>query len=77
MSSFDPESTTQPSWRTVSLCAPGECIEVAQRDDAIILRDSMQPYGVALNFTAGGWRSFISDVKAGAILRPQVVMGIV
>ena len=65
MSSFEAGSTTQTSWRTASLCTGGECIEVAQRDDAIILRDSKQPHGAVLNCAVGEWRSFINGIKTG------------
>jgi hypothetical protein len=65
MSSSEAGSTTQSSWRTASRCTGGECVQVAQRDDAIILRDSTQPNGVVLDWTPGEWRSFISDIKAG------------
>jgi len=65
MSAFEAGSTMQPSWRTASLCAGGECIEVAGCNDAIVLRDSTQPHGVVLNCTAEKWRSFVSDIKAG------------
>jgi hypothetical protein len=65
MSSFEAGSTTQSSWRRASLCTGGECIEVAQRDDAIILRDSTRPYGAVLSCASEEWRSFISDIKAG------------
>jgi hypothetical protein len=53
-----------PIWRKASFCASGECVEVAQRDDLIIVRNSAQPHGSMLRCTAGQWRSFISNVKA-------------
>jgi hypothetical protein len=64
MSGFEAGSTMQPSWRVASLCAGGECIEVAGCSDAIILRDSTQPHGVVLNCSAEKWRSFVATIKA-------------
>jgi Domain of unknown function (DUF397) len=65
MSSFEAGSTTQPHWRTASLCTGGECIEVAQVDDLIMLRDSLQPRGDILHWTVQEWRSFIVGIRAG------------
>jgi len=49
----------QPAWRMASFCASGECIEVARRDDLIVLRDSTQPHGSMLYYAAEEWRSFV------------------
>jgi hypothetical protein len=62
----------QKPWRKAGRCAGGECIEVAQRDGAIMLRDSMQPRGTVLRCAAEEWRSLVADIKAGSFdgLRP-------
>jgi hypothetical protein len=60
----------RPVWRKASFCASGECVEVAQRDGLIILRDSTQPHGSMLRYAADQWRSFICNVKAGAFDSP-------
>jgi Domain of unknown function (DUF397) len=59
------------AWRKTSFCASGECIEVAQRDDLIILRDSTQPDGRMLRYPAEQWRSFICTVKASEFDSPS------
>ena len=46
---------------------PGECIEVAQRDDMIILRDSTQPHGSVLDYAAGDLGSFVRTIKSGQL----------
>jgi hypothetical protein len=66
MLSNDAGYAAQPTWRKASFCASGECVEVAQRDGAIILRDSTQPSDRMLRYDAGEWRSFIHSVKTGA-----------
>ena len=65
MSSNETERVVQPAWRQASFCASGECVEVAQRDGMIILRDSTQPSGRMLYYAADEWRSFVRGVKAG------------
>lgn len=55
----------QPTWRKASFCASGECVEIAQRNDPIIVRDSKQTYGNMLYYPIEEWRGFIRDIKAG------------
>ncbi len=42
----------------------GECVEVATLPDGAVVRDSKDPDGPVLTFTADAWRAFIQDVKA-------------
>jgi len=65
MPSNEAGPTAVPAWRKASLCASGECVEVAQKDDVIILRDSVQPRGRMLYYDAGPWRSFVRAIKTG------------
>jgi hypothetical protein len=67
MSSNGAVSPAELVWRKASYCASGECIEVAQRDGVIILRDSTQPSGRMLYYATDRWRSFVRDVKAGEL----------
>jgi hypothetical protein len=55
-----------PAWRKASGCAARECIEVAERDGVILLRDSTRPRGAVLQCTAAEWRSLIAVIKAGS-----------
>lgn len=54
------------TWRTASRCAGGECVEVAQRDGVMMLRDSTQPRGTVLHCTGAEWRSLVGSIKAGS-----------
>jgi Domain of unknown function (DUF397) len=65
MSSNEAGRSVQPAWRRASFCASGECIEVAQRDSLIMLRDSTQPRDGTVHCAAEQWRSFIRDIRAG------------
>jgi hypothetical protein len=55
----------EPAWRKASFCASGECVEVAQQEDMIVLRDSKEPRGNLLRYTTEEWESFVRGVKAG------------
>jgi hypothetical protein len=55
------------AWRRASFCASGECIEVTQRDDMILLRDSAQPSGGKLRYPAATWESFVRTIKSGKL----------
>jgi hypothetical protein len=58
---------TQPTFRRASFCGATECIEVAERDGMIVLRDSTQPHGSMLHYTAGDWGSFVRSIKSGQL----------
>jgi hypothetical protein len=43
----------------------GECVEVAITADVATVRDSKDPDGGRFAVSAGHWRSFLSQLKAG------------
>jgi hypothetical protein len=44
----------------------GNCVEVARSLPGVVaVRDSKDPDGPALVFTAGEWRAFVSGARAG------------
>jgi len=65
MSSRKAGRAEQPAWRKASFCQSGECVEVAQQDGAIVLRDSKEPGESVLRYTAEEWLAFVRGVKAG------------
>jgi len=67
MSHTEVGQAVQPAFRRASFCAGGECIEVAQRDSIITLRDSTQPQGSMLNYASADWGSFVRRIKAGKL----------
>lgn len=64
---------TQPVWRKASFSASGDCVEVAERDSMIMMRDSNSPRSHMLRYTAEEWQAFLHGVKAGEFddLAPQ------
>ena len=61
------EEVAQTAFRQSSFCGTGECIEVAQRNGVIVLRDSTQPRGSMLNYAPEDWSSFVRRIKAGRL----------
>lgn len=46
----------------------GACLEIADDFAAVVpVRDSKNPHGPALTFTATDWSSFVSAVKDGSV----------
>jgi uncharacterized protein DUF397 len=63
------ERPVQVTFRKASFCGSTECVEVGQRDDLVILRDSAQPNGFMLHCTVDEWRSFVRNIKTGSLGR--------
>lgn len=57
---------TGAAWRksTYSGGQGGDCVEVAEGLPAVPVRDSKDPEGPALVFSADAWSAFVADVKA-------------
>ncbi|MFI2262981.1 DUF397 domain-containing protein [Streptomyces tubercidicus] len=60
-------TTDSPRWFKSSYSNNGgDCIEVAANiTGAVPVRDSKDPNGPALTFSANGWSSFVAAVKGG------------
>lgn len=60
-------TTESPRWFKSSYSDNGgDCIEVAANiTGAVPVRDSKDPNGPALTFSANGWSSFVAAVKGG------------
>ncbi|MFI6481477.1 DUF397 domain-containing protein [Nonomuraea sp. NPDC050663] len=43
----------------------GECVEIARTGSAVHVRDSKDPSGPTLTFTAGEWRAFLKGAVDG------------
>jgi hypothetical protein len=52
-------------WRKASRSVNGgACVEVA-RDDAVLVRDSVNPSGLTLCYPAQAWQVFLAAAKTG------------
>lgn len=54
--------TTPLTWRRSSFCASGECVEVAELNGMIAMRDSG---GQTLHYTTEEFRFLVRAIKAG------------
>jgi Domain of unknown function (DUF397) len=53
-------------WRTSKASGgSGECVEVANGEKSVLVRDSRNPSGAMLEFSPGQWSSFMRRVRAG------------
>ncbi|MEW2353673.1 DUF397 domain-containing protein [Spirillospora sp. NPDC029432] len=43
----------------------GDCVEIADLDPTIAVRDSKDPHGPTLTFDATAWRTFTHQIKTG------------
>jgi Domain of unknown function (DUF397) len=60
------EQITAAQWRKSSYSGSGNnCVEVAQVAGGCAVRDSKDPHGARLTFSACAWTAFVSSVKHG------------
>jgi hypothetical protein len=66
------EITDAPAWRTSSYSGSGggQCTEVAATQSAVLVRDSKDPEGARLAFSAEAWRAFAAKVKRSLTAGP-------
>lgn len=55
------------NWRRSSRCGSGTCVEVARlpHSGAVVVRDSKEPNGPVLVFTADEWAGFLDGARRG------------
>jgi hypothetical protein len=54
---------SRAAWRKSTHSGSGNCIETAPVHGVIVVRDSADPGGPALAFTAQAWTAFTTDLK--------------
>ena len=60
----------ETAWRKSSRSQYNSCVEVRFLDDCVPLRNSRDPDGPVLVFTAPEWDAFVEGVKRGEFDRP-------
>jgi Domain of unknown function (DUF397) len=64
--------TADARWRKSSFSSNGNCVEIADLPSgARAVRNSRDPDGPALEFTAAEWRAFLLGVLAGEFGEPR------
>ena len=62
---------TEAAWRKSSRSQYNACVEVCFCGDSVPLRNSRDPDGPVLVFTAPEWDAFVEGVKRGEFDRPS------
>ena len=52
-------------WRKSSFCADGACVEVAQFEELVLMRDGKNTDQPALRIAKADWHVFVDGVTAG------------
>jgi hypothetical protein len=70
----DPGGPAELTWRKSSYSngAGGMCVEVAPLGEGIVVRDSKNPNGPVLAFSAAEWDAFLSGARDGEFDRIRV-----
>lgn len=68
----DTQRARAGSWRKSSFSGMGDCVEVRRgHDGSACVRDSKDPDGPNLRFTASEWQAFVEGVRAGEFADPD------
>ncbi len=59
------------AWRRSSRCDGGTCVEVADLDTEIGVRDAKRTDGPVLRFSRSSWTAFVAGVQAGDFDSPH------
>jgi hypothetical protein len=59
-------ATTEPehTWTKSSFCGSGACVEVADTDGGVLMRDGKNPDQAPIAFSRDVWADFIAGIKA-------------
>jgi hypothetical protein len=65
-----------PQWRKATRSiGNGDCVEIAPVSGTIVVRDSKDPAGPVLRYSADAWKAFLSEAGQGDFDRVHRVHG--
>ena len=53
------------SWRTATVSAGGDCVEVGSKAGLVLVRHSKDPGGPVISYSRREWAAFIDGAKRG------------
>lgn len=56
---------THVTWRRSTASGSGNCVEVAFDDESVLVRNSRDPVGPVLSFSAEEWVAFLEGANKG------------
>jgi Domain of unknown function (DUF397) len=56
-------STGEPIWRKAKQCDGGQCVEIAARDEHVLVRRSTDPGGTLITLNRDRWNEFVARLK--------------
>ncbi len=59
-----PDPSQAGTWRKPGRCQNGECVEVRQHADVVLVRDSAHPDAI-VRISPGAWQMFTDAIRAG------------
>jgi hypothetical protein len=65
MSGVQPNQNAPLTWRKSSFSSLGNCVEVAANGEQVLVRDSKDPAGPWIRYTAAEWDAFLRGAKNG------------
>ncbi len=65
MRSYDAMHTPPVDWHKASFCQNGECVEIAEHNDTVVMRNSAQPDSGYVYFMPEEFSTFLREAKAG------------
>jgi Domain of unknown function (DUF397) len=67
---------TDLKWRTTSYSSNGggNCVEIADHDSRVLVRDTKDRTGPILRFSAGAWRRLVEQVKGDVRLASDAIL---
>jgi Domain of unknown function (DUF397) len=58
---------SEPTWRRVTTCEGGACVEVARIGDTIMVRSSRNPDAPPAALSSDEWAEFLAEAKRGTL----------
>jgi Domain of unknown function (DUF397) len=63
------------AWRkSMASVSQGDCVEVAFAEEAVLVRNSQDPFGPMLSFSYSEWAAFLTGARRGEFDAPDIYL---